>query len=451
MDKTFRIRKGVDIDLKGKAKNQLMADHNPELFALKPIDFFGLVPKLSRKEGEKVKQGEPVFFDKYRPDIVFVAPVAGLIKKVVRGDKRKMLEIIIEKSDELGKIKHNISEDDLKNAEAIKKLFLNAGIWPYIKQRPYGVVANPETKPQDIFISMFDSAPLAPDFEFILNSDKEEINLALKTIKLLTDGDVYLSFKKGSRLVDLIENKENYKINYFHGPHPAGLHGVQINKIKPINKGEIVWTVNATDLPIIGSFLKTGIYNPERTVALAGSEVKEPAYFKTTVGADLTQLLKSKLNTDDNLRVISGNVLTGSNISHSRFLGFFDNLVTVIPEGNKHELFGWALPGFNKLSLTTTFMSKLFPRKKFAPDTNLHGGKRAYVVTGQYEAVCPIDVYPQLLIKAILAEDIDKMEQMGIYEIIEEDFALCEFACTSKMDVQEIVRAGLNLMIKEMS
>ncbi|MDD2634340.1 MAG: Na(+)-translocating NADH-quinone reductase subunit A [Bacteroidales bacterium] len=451
MDKVFRIRKGADIELKGKAKNQLVADNRPELFALKPIDFFGLVPKLSCKEGGKVKQGECVFFDKYRPDIVFVAPVNGVIKKVVRGEKRKMLEIIIEKSDEIEKIKHNISQDDLMNEDAIKKLFLKAGIWPYIKQRPYGIVANPDIKPRDIFISMFDSAPLAPDFEFILRSDKEKINLALKTLKFLTDGDLYLSFSKNSKLVDLIDNKENYKINYFNGPHPAGLHGVQINKIKPINKGEIVWTLNATDLPIIGGFLETGIYNPERIVALAGSEVSEPAYFKTIAGADLTQFLKSKLNDDKEFRVISGNVLTGTNISQSRFLSFFDNLVTVIPEGNKYELFGWVLPGFDKLSLSNTFMSKLFPRKKFAPDTNLHGGKRAYVVTGQYESVCPIDVYPQLLIKAILAEDIDKMEQMGIYEIIDEDFALCEFACTSKMDVQEIVRTGLNLMMKEMS
>ncbi|MDD4148986.1 MAG: Na(+)-translocating NADH-quinone reductase subunit A [Bacteroidales bacterium] len=451
MDKTIRIRKGVDIDIKGKAQSIVIADHNPELFSLKPTDFFGLVPKLNHKEGEKIKQGEAVFFDKYRPEIVFVSPVSGVISKVVRGDKRKMLEIIIEKSDESGKVEFNISNDDLKDAEAIKKLFLQSGIWPYLQQRPYGIVANPEIKPRDIFISMFDSAPLAPDFDFILNSSKEEINLALKTLKLLTDGDVYLSFKKDSRLVDLIENKENYKINYFSGPHPAGLHGTQINKIKPINKGEVVWTVNATDLPIIGGFLSTGVYNPERIVALTGSEVKEPAYYKTIVGADLSQFLKSKLKTDENVRVISGNVLTGSNISHSRFLGFFDNMITVIPEGNKHELFGWALPGFNKLSLSTTFMSKLFPRKKFAPDTNLHGGVRAYVVTGQYEEVCPMDLYPQLLIKAILAEDIDKMEQMGIYEIIEEDFALCEFACTSKIDVQEIVRTGLNLMIKEMS
>jgi Na+-transporting NADH:ubiquinone oxidoreductase subunit A len=440
----------LDINLKGEAEKVLLTENEPNLYAIKPIDFTGLVPKLKLKEGENVKKGEIVFFDKYRPQIGFASPVTGTISKVVRGDKRKMLEIVISKTDSTDFLQHNLSDYDLNSPDDIKKLFLNSGIWPYIKQRPYGIIANPENKPRDIFISMFDSAPLAADVEFILSEKKDQVNIALSTLRKLTDGNIYLGFRKNSALVSLVDNQTEYKINYFDGPHPSGLPGVQINKIAPINKGDIIWTINPCDLAIIGELLLTGIYNPERTIALAGSEIKKPAYFKTVVGADISSYVKTNIESE-NVRVISGNVLTGSNISHSQFLGFYDNLVTVIPEGNKHEMFGWALPGLNKLSMSQTFLSSLLPKKKFVADTNLHGGHRAYVVTGQYEKVCPIDIYPQLLIKAILAEDIDKMEQMGIYEIIEEDLALCEFACTSKTDVQDIIRKGLDIMIKEMS
>ena len=450
MSRTIRIRKGLDINLKGEAEKVILAENEPSLYSIKPIDFSGLVPKLKLKEGDNVKKGEIVFFDKYRPQVGFASPVSGNISKVIRGDKRKMLEIIISKTDPSDVVKHNLSDFNLNNPEEIKDIFLKSGIWPYIKQRPYGVIANPEDKPRDIFISMFDSAPLAADVEFLLHEKKEQINKALQALLKLTDGNLYLGFRKNSKLVSLIDNIGEYKINYFEGPHPSGLTGVQINKIAPINKGDIIWTISPYDLPIIGDFLLTGIYNPERTIAVSGSEITKPAYFKTIAGADISEIVKNNI-ASENVRVISGNVLTGSNISHSQFLGFYDSLVTVIPEGNKHEMFGWALPGLNKLSMSQTFLSSLLPKKKFVADTNLHGGHRAYVVTGQYEKVCPIDIYPQLLIKAILAEDIDKMEQMGIYEIIEEDLALCEFACTSKTDVQEIIRKGLDIMIKEMS
>lgn len=450
MSKTFRIRKGLDISLKGISENRIVGEHKPQRFAVKPIDFVGIIPKLKLKEGENVKKGEIIFYDKYRPEISFVSPVSGVISKVVRGEKRKLLEIIIDADGSDTSLTFNLSDYKLDEAESLKKLLLESGIWPFVKQRPYGIIADPNEKPRDIFVTMFDSAPLAADFDFILQDKKEELNAALKALKSLTDGDVYLSFGKKSKLEDMIENKDLYKISYFHGPHPVGLAGVQINKIKPIDKGDIVWTVNGADLPIIGHLLINGVYNPERIIAIAGPEVTEPNYVKTIIGADFTDYLKGKLN-NEHVRVISGNVLTGTNISHSRFLSHYDTLISVIEEGDKHEMFGWALPGFKKLSMSNTFMSALLPGKKYAPDTNLHGGIRAYVVTGQYEKVCPIDIYPQLLIKAILAEDIDKMEQMGIYEIIEEDLALCEFACTSKIDIQEIVRNGLDLLRKEMS
>jgi Na+-transporting NADH:ubiquinone oxidoreductase subunit A len=450
MSKTFRIRKGLDISLKGISENKLDSDHFPNLYSLKPIDFIGVTPKLMLKEGEKVKRGEVVFFDKYRPEVKFVSPVSGTVKEVKRGEKRKLLEIIIESDRSNQAVEFNMKDYDLDNSKKTIALLHQAGLWSFFKKRPYGIIANPEEKPLNVFITMFDSAPLSPDFNFILKDKKEAINLALRTIRTFTDGNVYLNFRKDSELVNIIEDQNQYEINYFVGPHPSGLPGVQINQISPINKGDVYWTLNGADLPIIGDFLLNGVYNPERIVALAGSEVSEPKYFKTILGADISSYIESRLKTQ-HVRVISGNVLTGSNISESKFLGFYDSLITVIPEGDTYEMFGWALPGFNKLSMSSTFLSKLIPGKKFAPNTNIHGGIRAFVMTGQYEKVCPIDIYPQLLIKAILAEDIDKMEHMGIYEVIEEDIALCEFACTSKIDIQEIMRNGLDLMIREMS
>lgn len=450
MSNTFRIRKGLNLRLIGVPKSGDIVNYTPNTFSIRPTDFSGLIPKLKHKEGEKVKKGEAVFIDKYNPKISFASPVNGTIKSVIRGEKRKILEIIIEKDNSEDSKDFNLSNFNLSKKEELINLLLEAGIWPFIKKRPYGIIANPDENPRDIFISMFDTAPLAPDYDFILKDKKQEINTALKALKTLTEGNIYLSFKKDSSLVDIIENKEDYKINYFTGPHPAGLVGVQINKIKPINKDEVIWTLNANDLPIIGDFLNTGIYKPEKVIAVSGSEVKNPTYIKTTIGGQLDDYLANKIKSE-NVRTISGNILTGTNISERKYLGFYDNQISIIPEGDKYEMFGWLLPGINKLSMSSTFLSKLIPGKKYTPDTNMHGGKRAFVVTGQYEKVCPIDIYPQLLLRAILAEDIDKMEQLGIYEVIEEDLALCEFACTSKIDVQEILRQGLNLMIKELS
>lgn len=450
MVRTIKISKGLDIKLIGEAKREVVGEVISQNYAVKPIDFENFKPKLVLKEGNPVKRGETIFYDKYNPDVCFASPVSGQIKAVVRGEKRKILEIQIESDGKDECIKADIADFFNLTKEEKVKLMLKHGLWPFIKQRPYGIIANQNDVPRDIFISFIDSAPLSADLDFILKDKKDEINSALKFISELTDGNVYLSFKEGSQILNLIDNKENYKINYFKGPHPAGLVGVQINKLKPINKSDIIWTVNASDLPIIGKFIQTGEYLPERIIAMAGSEISNPSYYKCISGCDVKEAVKNNTN-GENLRIISGNVLTGKNISQNGFLGFYDTGITVIPEGDKYEFMGWAAPGFNKLSRSATFMSKLFPNKKFKPDTNLNGGQRAYVVTGEYESVCPMDIYPQLLIKAIMANDIDKMEQLGIYEIIEEDFALCEFICTSKIDVQEIVRKGLNEMIKEMS
>lgn len=450
MGKTYKIRKGLDIHLVGKPELKLRKSSSGNYCILRPDEFFGIIPKLNLKNGDTVKRGECVYFDKNIPEILFTSPVCGKVKDVIRGEKRRIKEIIIEAGNEDDFVKFETTAALNNDPSEIKNILLSSGVWPYIKQRPYGIVANPNDSPRDIFISFFDSAPLASDFDFILLDKKEQINIALKTLSRLVESKIYLSFKKGSILVNIIDNIENYEINYFDGPHPSGLVGVHINHIKPVNKGDVVWTINAADLPIIGNLLLTGEYYPERTVALSGSEMKDNVYYKLIAGSDLKDILKDNTKSN-NYRVISGNVLTGKNVSDNPSLGFFDTTITVIPEGNHYEMFGWAVPGLNKLSNSKTFLSALTPGRKFIVDTNLHGGERAYVVTGEYEKVCPMDIYPQLLVKAAITEDIDKMEQLGIYEVIEEDLALCEFVCTSKIEVQSVIRNGLELIRKEMS
>lgn len=449
MNKTFKIRKGLDIRIIGQAETKIEGEIKPSLFALRPDDFKGITPKLKFKEDEIVKRGDIVFFDKYNPLLTVASPVAGKIKQIVRGEKRKILEVVIEKSGD-DSVKFEINPQLFTDKSMAQKLLSDSGFISYVTQRPYGVVASPEDTPRDIFVNFFDSAPLAPDYEFILKEKDAEIRKGLEFISVLTEGKVYCNLKKPSRFSELVPNNGKTEVNYFEGPHPSGLAGTHINKIRPLNKGEIVWTIDLADLAILGHLLINGEYLPERIIAVAGSVVKSPAYFKTLAGSDIS-LLKKEFNKTEDYRIISGNVLTGTDITKSPFLGIKDSMISVIPEGNKFEMFGWVLPGFKKFSNSGTFLSGLLPLGKYELDTNLHGGHRAYVVTGEYEKVCPLDIYPQLLIKAILANDIDKMEQLGIYEVIEEDLALCEFVCTSKNDIQEVLRDGLDLLRKEMA
>lgn len=449
MSKTFKIRKGLNIRVKGHSENVIAGELKSMVYAVRPDDFAGITPKLNFKEGDSVKRGDILFFDKHNQMIKVASPVAGMIKSIVRGEKRKILEILIESGNDDFSV-HKIESNSINDRQKLLQLLSDSGLIAFVKQRPYGIVANPEDVPRDIFISFFDSAPLAPNYDFILGELGIEITKAISVLSELTDGKVYCSLKPGSKLKDFIPALDNVEINYFDGPHPAGLVGTQINKIKPINKGDIVWTIDAADLPIFGHLLINGDYKVERIIAVAGSVVKSPAYFKTTAGVDVSSL-NSRFDSKNDFRIISGNVLTGTDISKSPYLGLKDKMISVIPEGNKFELFGWMLPGIKKFSNSGSFLSGLFPVGKYEIDTNFHGGHRSYVVTGEYEKVCPLDIYPQLLIKAVLASDIDKMEQMGIYEIIEEDFALCEFVCTSKIDVQDILQSGIEMMRKEMA
>ncbi len=459
MTNHFRIKKGLNIKIKGEAEKKIMQDYIPDLFAISPSDFFGFNPKLEVEIGDIVKQGDSICHDKNYPEIKLTSPINGEIIEIVRGEKRSINEIIIKKIDNGNPKLFNIPNSYSINEKTVKDSLLESGTWLYIKQRPFGTIANPNISPRDIFISFFDSSPLAADYDFTLQNKSAEINAALKIISLLSKNKLRLVFKENSILYNLIEEKNNYEIYFFDGPHPAGLAGTHINKIAPINKGEFVWTLNATDLPIIGNLFLNKQFYPERIFALCGSEINNPAYYKTLSNAILENILKEKV-TNDNCRYISGNVLTGKNVSKYRYLNFFDNSFTVIPEGNNdNDLFGWLTPGLNKFSNNKAFFSHhlefLKPKSSiigknednYRISTNIHGGQRAFIISGEYEKVCPLNIYPQLLIKSAIANDIEKLEQLGIYEVLEEDLALCEFVCTSKINVQEIIRnAFINII-----
>jgi len=450
MSRSVNLRKGFNIRLEGCAREILSETANDGLFGVKPIDFPGLIPKLEVRQGDEVLAGTPLFHNKVRPEIKFTSPVCGKVVRIERGERRKILEIVVERSGN-GSVDFGKADPAKLSAEKIKELLLNSGAWPAVRQRPYHVIADPKDNPKSIFISGFDTAPLAPDFNFIIeNYPASSLSTGISAVSKLTNGKVNLVLDGKGSSGKVLENVSGVEISYFSGPHPAGNVGVHIHHLDPLNKGEIVWFINLQDLIMIGRLFEEGIYRPERIVALTGSEVIHPQYYRILSGGAVSSVVAGNLKTG-NLRIISGNVLTGTKIESDGFLGFYDSQISVIPEGNYYEFFGWASPGIDKFSFSHTFLSSLFPKRNYRLDTNLHGGERAFVVTGQYEKVMPMDIFPMQLLKAIMAEDIDMMANLGIYEVAEEDFALCEFICPSKIEIQSVVRKGLDLMRKEMS
>jgi len=449
MSKEIKIKKGLNINLFGEAEKTI-SELKAKQYAIKPTDFVGVFPKLLVKEGDLVKAGSPVFYDKHRENIKFTAPVSGKIAGIHRGAKRVLQEIIIDADEEI--IYESFGKeglDDLKKEEIIEKL-LKSGIWPFIRQRPYSIIADPDTEPKAIFISGFDTSPLAPDYDFLIHGKGDEFQTGLNAIAKLTSGKVHLNINNdlpGSRV---FTNSKNVQVNNFTGPHPSGNVGTQINKIDPINKGDIVWYLRPQEVITIGKLFLEGKFDVSRVIALTGSEIKKTSYFKTYVGASIEGMIEKNLE-QENVRCISGNVLTGTKIEKSGFLSFYDYQLTVIPEGDHYDFLGWMLPGLKKHSFYRTFMAWLTPKKKFKVHTNLNGGERAFVMTGQFERVFPLDIYPMQLLKAIIIEDIDEMENLGIYEVDEEDFALCEYISTSKINIQSVVRNGLDIIRKEMS
>jgi len=450
MSETITIKQGLDINLLGEAE-KAVRQVDAGLYAIKPTDFIGVFPKVLVQEGDKVKAGTPLFYDKYRDNIKLCAPVSGTVKEVRRGAKRVLLEIIIEPDaqqvfEDFGK-----ADPNKLTREQITEKMLQSGVWPLIRQRPYNVIANPAISPKAIFISAFDTHPLAPDYDFVVTGQAEPFQAGLDALKKLTKGTIHLNLKGGASASEVFTKARNVQINYFNGPHPAGNVGVQINKIDPINKGDVVWHLRPQEVITIGRLFAEGRFNAERIVALTGSEVEKPVYIKTKIGATIREMMKENLK-EGKLRFISGNPLTGKKIDKNGFISFYDSQVTVLPEGDYYEMFGWVLPGFGKFSYSRTFFTWLHSKnKKYRLDTNFHGGPRAFVMTGEMEKVFPFDIYPMQLVKAIMIEDIEAMENLGIYEVDEEDFALVEYIDTSKTEIQELVRKGLDLMRKEMS
>ncbi len=449
MSDVIKIKRGLDIRLKGKAEKVFGSADMPELFAIKPADFPGLVPKLTVKPGDKVKAGSVLFIDKYRTDVKFVSPVSGEVQVVNRGERRRILEVVV-KSDNQNEAE-NFGKIDVSSAtkEEVKEKLQAAGLWPFVRQRPYNVVANPADTPKAIFISAFDSSPLAPDYDFIVSGLEKEFQAGVDALNKLTDGDIHIGVNNESASKVFMSLK-GVKTHAFTGPHPAGNVGIQIHHISPINKGDIYWTIQPQEVISIGKLVLNGVYDASRIIAITGSEVKNKSYVKTKVGANIKTFVENNVE-EGSLRYISGNVLTGDKITKDGYLGSYHSQITVIPEGDEHEFMGWAAPGLKKFSVSKSFFSWLCPKKEYALNANLNGGPRAIIMSGQYDKVLPMDVLPEHLVKAIITEDIDKMEQLGIYEVVEEDMALCEFVCTSKLEVQSILRKGIDVMIKEMS
>ncbi len=452
MSKFVKLRKGFNINLAGAAKKEINTTIVPDTFALKPSDFKGMErPKLMVGPGDQVKAGTPLFFDKKKPEVYFTAPVSGEVIEVKRGEKRKLLEIRIlaDRQIEYQEFtKYTISQINTVGRQEILGQLKKSGIWPRFIQRPYGIIANPDDTPKSIFISTFDSHPLAPDFDFMLKGEDQYFQTGLDLLRKLTSGKVHLNVDSEAEVSPLFSAVRGVQVNKFSGPHPVGNVGVQIHHLDPVNKGDIVWTTSPYAVVQLGKLFLEGIYDAGKTFALAGSVVKHPQYFKSYDGACIDKFITDNL-TQKNIRFISGNVLTGERIFSSGYLGFYDHLITVIPEGNYQEFMGWLMPTSSKLSFHRAFglMSFLNKGQEFKLDTNTRGEKRAFVQTGVFEKVTPMDILPTHLIKAIMAEDYDDMEALGIYEVVEEDLALCEFVDVSKHDIQSILREGIDLML----
>ena len=449
MSRDIRIKKGLDIKLVGEADKTTTVAPRSNVYAIKPDDFHGIIPKVIAKAGTEVKAGQPLFHSKLNDKILFPSPVSGEVVEVVRGAKRKILAFKILGDKEQSYIDFGIKKSSSMDGEAIKNQLLTAGCWPFIKQRPYDVIANPDVTPKAIYVSSYATAPLAADYEYTLRGQEAFLQEAVTALSKLTTGGVHVSVAADATQ-SAFNGLNDITIHKVSGPHPAGNASVLIANTNPINKGEVVWVVTPQDLIIIGKLFLTGKYDAERTIALAGSSVKKPKYYTTKIGAEVATFLFDSGLVDDNYRIINGDVLTGQTVKPDGFLGHYNNIVTVIPEGNDYEFFGWNKPIFNKVSTSRALtFSWLFPNKKYDLNTNSNGEHRAFVTSGNYEKVFPFDIFPVQLMKACLINDLDAMEQLGAYEVAPEDFALTEFVCVSKQNHQEIIREGLDVMYKE--
>jgi Na+-transporting NADH:ubiquinone oxidoreductase subunit A len=451
----FKLKRGYNLKIAGKADKTLSELELPKKVAVQPNEFRGVKPKLSVAVGDKVNIGTALFEDKLIPELKFVSPVSGEVKEINRGARRALLEIVVENDHKDTKeTVGSWSAEDLKNLkrDQIIEALLKGGMWPHLIQRPFSRIAIPGSTPRDIFISAMDTSPLAADPNFIIEGLEKEFQAGIDILKKLTDGTVYLSLQNKNENSPVYENASGVEINKFSGPHPAGNVGVQIHHIKAIKRGDIVWYIKPYAVALIGKFFGQGFFQRDRVVATAGSSLTKRQYFKTIVGTPVAALIPENIVADDEVRYISGNVLSGRKISSAGYVSYYDNLITAIPEGKKQRSFlEYLVPGFKTPSFSKTFLSNFIAPTKtdYVLDTRMKGGHRAFVATGDYERVLPMDIYPVYLMKSILADDIEEMEGLGILELDEEDIALCTYICLSKTDFGGILRSGLNLIEKE--
>lgn len=448
MANVIKLSKGLSINLKGKAKGEKMQAPQSTEFAVSPSDFPGVIPKLSVKEGDKVLAGEPLFFNKAYPDVKFASPVSGTVSAVVRGDRRKILFVKVQADNNQQYHDFGKADPTAMDAAAVKAKILEAGLFGYINQMPYAVSTTPDTTPDGIFISALRDMPLAGDFEMELKGNEQAFQTGLTVLSRIAT--VHLgtgAYQTSPALTDV----KDVDLNVFDGPCPAGNVDVQINHIDPINKNKVVWTVDPTVVIFIGKLFLTGKVDLTRTIAVAGSEIKNPAYTDVLVGTPLKDILSDRLAATEHIRIINGNPLTGAKASLDSYLGAHTSEVTVIPEGdNADEMLGWIMPRTKQFSVSRSYFSWLFGKKKaYDLDARIKGGERHMIMSGEYDKVFPMDIFPEYLIKAIIAGDIDRQEALGIYEVAPEDFALAEFVDSSKLPLQKIVREGLNTLRKE--
>lgn len=449
MSQVIRLKRGYDIKLVGHAHKIIQDAPQANTYAIKPPDFHGVVPKMLVQEGDEVQAGSKLFFNKNDDKVFFTSPVSGEVAEIRRGAKRRIMEVKVLADTQMRyKDFGTANPEDLTRDQIIEKL-LESGLWPLVRQRPYAKIADPLDFPKAIIVPAFDSAPLAPDFNFIMKDKGQEFQAGLNVLLQLTKGKVHVNVHGDQENISAFTEAKGVQVNTFYGPHPSGTPGVQIHHLEPVTKDAVVWYLYPQDVVMMGRLFQEGQVHMERTVALTGSEMKKRDYRRMIVGAELKSVLENNVTEGERLRVISGNVLTGSKVDLDGYVGFYDSQITVIPEGDEPEFLGWLIPSYPRPTMSRTFPWGWMKDKKYKVNTNLHGEERPFVMTGKYEKVLPMDILPLQLLKACLTEDLDAMEGLGIFEVAPEDFALVEFVDTSKMPVQSIIRKGLDLMEKE--
>lgn len=448
MANVFRLRKGLDINLKGKAVKKKVSCRESKLYALRPSDFTGVTPKVVVKEGDRVLAGDALFVNKQFPEVQFASPVSGIVKSVVRGERRRVLSVSVEADENQEYRQFGVHDASSMDGNAVKQLLLDAGLFGYINQLPYAISTNPATNPKGIFVSALRDMPLAADFEYELEGNEKAFLTGLIALGRIAPIHLGVGARQTAEALTTVEGVD---LNVFDGPCPAGNVGVQVNHIDPVNRGEVVWTVDPTAVIFFGRLLLTGKVDLCKTIAIAGSQVNDPAYADVMVGAQLADVLDGKLSSSEHVRLINGNPLTGERATLDDFVGAHTSELTAIPEGDdKEEILGWILPRFNDFSVSRSYFSWLEGKKhEYDLDARIKGGKRHMIMSGEYDKVVPMDIYPEYLVKAIITGDIDKQEQLGIYEVSPEDFALAEFVDSSKLELQKIVRQGLDILRKE--